>query len=57
MKGGELHLFRGKCQRGSVPLAPTEFASQAFLVELLSARSSAVALTHMPAGETPHAHQ
>ena len=31
----QLHLFRGKRQRGSVPPAPTEFASQCVLVDIV----------------------
>ncbi|MET0707755.1 MAG: hypothetical protein ABWY82_13090 [Tardiphaga sp.] len=51
----QLHLFRGKCRRGIAPPAPTEFASQAFLVDLIK-RTIDPWFTHMPAGECPHRH-
>lgn len=31
----QLHLFRGRRQRGTAPPAPTEFAPQAFLVDVI----------------------
>ena len=48
----QLHLFRGKRQRGTLPPAPSEFASQAFLVDVIRRTiSPAWRFTHMPSGE------
>ena len=48
----QLHLFRGKCRRGIAPPAPTEFASQAFLVDVIRRTiSPAWRFTHTPLGE------
>ena len=48
----QLHLFKGKRKRGTLPPAPTEFASQAALVDLIRRTiSPAWRFTHMPLGE------
>jgi hypothetical protein len=48
----QLHLFKSKRQRGTVAPAPTEFASQAFLVDIIRRwLDPRWRFTHMPAGE------
>jgi hypothetical protein len=48
----QLHLFRGKRQRGSTPPAPLEFASQAFLVDIIRRWiDPRWRFTHIPLGE------
>jgi hypothetical protein len=47
-----LHLFRSRRQRGCVPPAPTEFASQCFLADLIRRTISPQwRFTHVPLGE------
>ena len=48
----QLSLFKSRRQRGTLPPAPTEFASQAFLVDLIRHTiHPAWRFTHFPAGE------
>ena len=48
----QLHLFRSRKQRGSAAPAPSEFASQAFLVDVIRRWiDPRWRFTHMPAGE------
>jgi hypothetical protein len=47
----QLHLFRGRRQRGTAPPTPSEFASQAFLVDIVRRWiDPRWWFTHMPAG-------
>ena len=52
MPARQLHLFHWKRQRGIAPPAPTEFASQAFLVTVIRRwLDPRWRFTHVPLGE------
>jgi hypothetical protein len=52
MTGRQLHLFRGRRQRGTIAAAPSEFASQPFLVDVIRRWIDPQwRFTHVPLGE------
>ena len=51
----QLSLFKGRKQRGTLPPAPSEFASQVFLVDVIRRwLDPRCQFTHIASGECPH---